>query len=193
MLHKTNTLSHCVLVSLKVSFLQLNSRNQYLSRRRFTLKRLNKEQVVRTGLWIARNSKQWRIQSSCFLLLLVIHHILAEELHLPVVSDVAGSESSSAASKEAESNCSLSESRDSPSITDPLAWKPFTSSLPSSGDMASGGAGSAGASGWGLGFLFFLGWTLRDQCQPSLYIIHLLSVQQHPIQCMQKRESFDLN
>lgn len=79
-----------------------------------------------------------------------------------MVSDVAGSESSSAASREAESSCSLRESSDSTSITDPLAWKPLTSSLPSSGDVDSGGAGSAEASGWGLGFFFFLGWTWRD-------------------------------
>lgn len=79
-----------------------------------------------------------------------------------MVSDEAGSESSSAASREAESNCSLRESSDSPSITDPLAWKPFTSSLPSSGGVVSGGAGWAEASGWGLGFFFFLGWTPRQ-------------------------------
>lgn len=107
---------------------------------------------------------------------LITHHILAEELLLPVISDVAGSESSSAASREAESNCSLRESSDSPSITDPLAWKPFISSLPSSGDVVSGGAGSAEASGWGLGFFFFLGWTWKYQCQIPLFSFSLFLI-----------------
>lgn len=75
-------------------------------------------------------------------------------------SGIAGSNSSSAASNEAESSCSLNESRDSPSApAEPLAWKPLTAPAHSvTGDEAvSEGAGSTGASGWGLGFFFFLG------------------------------------
>lgn len=62
------------------------------------------------------------------------------QLDLPVASDVTASESSSDASREAESSCSLRESSDSPSIVDPLAWKPLVSSFPFSAAMTSGGA-----------------------------------------------------
>lgn len=100
-------LSHCVLGSLKVTFLQLSPITKIFVQEQIYFKRSNKVQVVRAAICMAINYS--------------IHHILAEQLHLPVVSDVAGSESSSAASREAESKCSLSESRDSPSITEPLA------------------------------------------------------------------------
>ena len=104
------------------------------------------------------------------------HRLSHLEPFLPVVSDVAGSESSSAASREAESNCSLRESSDSPSTADPLAWNPFISSFPSPADAASGGASSAEASGWGLGFFFFLGWTWKYQCQIPLFTFSLFLI-----------------
>lgn len=83
---------------------------------------------------------------------------------LPVISDVVNSESSSNASREAESKCSLRESSDSPSTKDPLGWKPLVLSLPCSSGAASDGPGSAAASGWGLGFFFLLGCRI-PKCQ----------------------------